>query len=456
MQIQRAALGVLLLGFFQSSGFGQSSVMGQLNPLDPNTPGLRLTDVSISYSYFSQYYPGAFGSLPGLPVSGSGGAGSVIQGSASFGWSKLTEKSTVSISYTPSYARGFEFSSYHSLNQSLGVMASRKLTSKLTLMTSFQGLVTDFSQLLFAPTSYDNLAGTSATFDEFASGILTGQSTNLGLSQLLALAPVNGSPQTAFLYGGREMSAAASVSLLYSWSSRSSFDLSVEAMRTQFLSTGSAGNSLGPASLIPETTLGSANLGWSYSLTPRTTLGVNVSSNRVVSKLEDAYSSQISGSIGRTLTTHWFAQAMFGVGYINPVRQTFAVPPGTEPEFSASIGYKFKAQTLLGSYSRMVSDSYGLNAYATQGSSGAWTWSRPGSSISLGAGFGYSHLSGSTLSNTTSWTGHAGFTKRLQSQLSMNATYSYAHYPERVTLGAPNLALSGVMVGLSWSPSVRR
>ncbi len=147
---------------------------------------------------------------------------------------------------------------------------------------------------------------------------------------------------------------------------------------------------------------------------------------------------------------------MFGAGYVTPVHQTYAASQGAEPVFGGSVGYKFAAQTLLGSYSRMVSDSYGLGSYATESSTGAWTWNRPGSSMSLSSGFGYSHLTGGAFSNTTSWTAHVTFTRRLPGQMAMNATYSYVQYPETLLLQREDLALSGVMVGLSWSPSARR
>ncbi len=457
MKTWQAVSGILFIGgLFPYTILGQTSVFDQVNPLNPNATGLRLYGVSVSSSYFSQYYPGLFGGQAGYPLAVTSGSSSMLQASASFGWSKLTDKSNFSVTYSPSYVRGLQATNYHSINQSLGLSASRRLTSRWGLAASFQGLFTDFTQLLFAPTLYGNLTGTGSSFDEFASGILTGQSANPGLAQLLGAAPANGSPSTAFLYGGRELSASASVSLLYTQSTRSSFHFSVQGMRTQFLNAGSSGMNIGPATLIPSTTMGSATMGWSYSLNPRTTASVNVSSSRSVSIFEDGYATQATASIGRTLSTRWFVQAMAGAGYFMPSREKFATPNNGEPVFGFTVGYKFKAQTLLGSYTRTVSDSYGLGASATDSSNGAWTWNRPGSTIMLSGGFGYSRLTGPSFPNTTSWTANANFTKKLTPQLNISASYSYAQYPERVSLQAPNLALSGVMVGLSWSPSTRR
>jgi hypothetical protein len=451
IQIWRALLLVLLLESFPSGSFGQSPTLNQLDPLNPNASGLRIADVMVSSSYSSESFSGASGS--GFPSSSA--SASMVEASATVAWSKSGDRSTFSVLYSPSYFREFQ-SNYHSFNQSISVMGTRKLISGLTLATSFQGLVADFNQLLFAPSLFDGLSATSSSFDELASAILTGQSGNPGLTQLLGAAPVNGSPQNAFLYGGRELNASAMISLIYTSSTRSSFHLSMQAMRTQFLRTGSNGSTIGPTGLIPASTMGSANLGWSFSSTPRTTVGVDVSSSRVFSRFEDAYTTQVAASIGHTLNTRWFMQAMFGAGYITPVRETFAQPQSAEPVFGASIGYKFKAQTLLGSYARSASDTYGLGASATQSGTGAWTWNRTGSSISLSSGFGYTYLSGQAFPKTSSWTAHVSISKRLAPQLAVSATYSYVQFPEALLARATNLTVTGVMAGLSWSPSARR
>lgn len=454
----RALLILLLWESFVSNSFGQTSAGAPPNLLTQNISGLRINNVTLSSSYFSESAPGGSGS-DSSSLGLSSASATMLDASASFAWSKTGEKSTWSASYSPSYFRQLQPSSSHSFNQSLGVSATRKLSSKLTLAASFQGLMSDFNQLLFASSLYGSLAATPATFDELVSGLVTGQSSNPGLSQVLGLTPVNGSAQTAFLYGGRIFSASAGVSLFYAQSTRSSFHASLEAMRTQFLNTGSSGSTVGPAVLVPATSGASANVGWSYALSTRTTASVDVSSSRALSKFADAYATGITASIGHTLSTRWFVDAFFGAGFVTPVHQTSYSASGSEPVFGASVAYKFNDQTLLGSYTRTASDSYGLGSYATQSGTGAWAWNPRGSSISLSGGFGYSHLTGPASPasiQTTSWTAQASVRKRLQSHLSMSASYSYVQYPEALISSASYLALSGATVGLSWSPSVRQ
>jgi hypothetical protein len=440
---------------FPSSGFGQAGLLGQLDPFSANSSGLHITNVTISSSYFLETVPGA--SSLGLPATTPDSfSSSMLQGSAAFGWSKATPKSSFSVNYAPSYLRTFHSSDYRSFNQSLGILATRKLGSKLSLSTSFQGILSDFDALLFAPTLYGGLSSVPSTLQELLSAMMLGQSANPALEELLAAAPVNGSPATAFLYGGRELSAAASISLTYAQSARSSFSFSVDGARTQFLNAAANGITIQPSSVIPETTTGNAILGWSYSLSPRTTVSIDASANRVFSRFEDEYVTELRGSLGRTLTPHWFVQGIFGTSYVMPLEQRLAGSAGSEPLYGGSIGYKFKAQTLAASYTRTAYDPYGLGAYSDDMSVGGWSWNRPGSSMSLSSSFVYTRMAEPAFPHVTSWSAQASFNRKIQAQLVMSATYSYVQYPERVFVLAPNVALSGVMVALSWSPSFRQ
>ena len=58
----------------------------------------------------------------------------------------------------------------------------------------------------------------------------------------------------------------------------------------------------------------------------------------------------------------WFLQVSGGIGVMNPVRSTYVLPTRPQPVANASLGYRTLSHTFLGSYSRAVSDSYGLGA----------------------------------------------------------------------------------------------
>ena len=317
-------------------------------------------------------------------------------------------------------------------------------------------LVNDFSQLLFSRTQYGDLTAVPSTFDEFVAALLTGRSNNPALSQVVGGASVVSTPESAFVYGDRELSASAVVSVGYAHSSCSTFRGSFQGIRTQHVKQGEGGPEISTNHVLPKTTSGTGSLSWSYLLTPRTTTSVDVSTTRTISGIQDAYSSQATFSVGRTISRRVFIQGMLGAGLIRPVRQTFAPTQTIQSVFGGSIGYKTYAHTLLCSFTRAVSDIYGLGADSTDSSSAAWTWKRPGRSISIGSGFGYSFLRGSAFPNARSWSANAGLTKALGSHMALSVSYTHTRFPPSVFLEVPNISQSGVVATFSWSPEVRQ
>jgi hypothetical protein len=430
--------------------YGQVSVLQNFNPLSSKTGGLRLYGASVSSSYSSGAYgSGIIGVLPGA----TDASFSTLQGSASFGWSRQGQKSAVSLGYSPSYVRGLRSFNYDSLNHSLAFSANRLLSSKWTVGSSVTGILTDFSQLLFSPTKYASVTATQSTFDELVAAMLTGRSSNVTLTQVVGAAPVVGSPEAAFPYGNRILSASASFSLSYAGSSRSSITMSLGVNRTQAIDAAESAPAIDPTRSLARTSNGNASLNWSYSLTPRTTLGANLSSSRTFSSFQDSYNTQSSISIGRTISRRWFAQGMAGAGFITPIRSAFSPSRNVQPVFGGGVGFKVYAQSFLVSYSRSTSDVYGLGANSTESSGAGWTWQRPGRSVSVNGGFGYQRLISPAFSNQGSWTGNAGVAKSFAASVSLSAAFSYSQYPGSVFSQAVGRSQTGVIVTLGWSPS---
>ena len=431
---------------------GQSADFETFNPLSSKTGGVHLLGASVSTSYFSNAYGlGLTGLLP------SGDSNVVIaQGSLLIGWSRQRQKSNINITYAPSYVHGIQLSNYSSFNQAFSFGADKTLNGKWSINTSVQALLSDFTQLLFSPTRYGSLSTAPSTFDDFSAAILTGRSDNTSLQQMVGAASAISSPETAAVYGNRLLSAAAAVSVSYAQSTRSTYHVSAVASRAQYYTGGSSAPETRPGYLIPKTTTGGVLLSWSYSLTPRTTLSLDASSTRTVSQYQDGYLSQSNVSMGRTMSRRWFLQGTVGVGFITPVRQTFSTPHGAQEQYGGSIGYKLDAHTLLASYQRTASDIYGYGANAMETSTGAWTWKRPGRTISLSGSFGYIRLLGSAFPNQGSWTAHILAVKALNAHLALSGGYSYIQFPQTVLISTPNLTQHGVIVTLSWSPSERQ
>jgi hypothetical protein len=431
---------------------GQSFEMETFNPLSSTTSGLHLYGASVSGSYFSNPY-GVFPT--GLFGSGTSDL-STLQTSATVGWLRQSQTAIMSLTYSPMFVHTLSGPTYQSLNHSVAFSGKKTFGAKWTAAGSAQGVISDFSQLLFATTPYASASKVESTFDDLAAAVLTGRSDNAALAALFTSAPLATSPETAVLYGSRILAASAGASVSYASSSRSTYQASLQIIRAQYFSPGSNGSSSGPNNVVPATTSGLGSVAWSYSLTPRTVLSLSASTTRTISKYQDAYGTQAMVTIGHTLSRRWFVRAGLGAGFISPLRETIAVSQGIQAPWRAGIGFKGYAHTLLASYERPVADMYGLGANATDVISVAWTWQRPGRSISASGAFGYVRLVGPRFSNEGSWTAHASTQKAFGPHWGMMIGYTYLHSPNILIASASTASQSGVMATLYWLPVSRR
>jgi hypothetical protein len=448
----RAAVIVLLISELPRPARAQ--LLDHFNPLSGTSNGIHLYGVSVSSMYSSGAGVTSDLGIPIGPQLSSGTSLTTIQTSASLGVVRNIGKSSFTMNYSPSYVRSLQGTSFDSINHVLGISLARGVGTKWGVGGSMSVVMSNFDQLLFGGSQGTAITSTPATFDEFAAAVLTGRSVNVALMQAVNVAPNAGSPELAYMYGGRMLSASASASVSYAASTRSAITMSVSTGRTQFISSGSNGVRRGFTT--PWTTNAAPSFSWGYSLSPRTSVSVNVGTNRTISQHQDAFATQTGVSIGRTMSNRWLLQGSVGTGWIKPLRQTLPLNQKPQLTYGGSIGYKFYAQTFVGSFSRSVSDIYGLGANTSDSSSAAWSWKRPGSSLSLTGSFGYSILRSPAFANTGSWTGLIGAGKALNAQMAISGGFSYVQFPTSIVLNTSNMTRSGVSVSLSWSPSARR
>jgi hypothetical protein len=227
-------------------------------------------------------------------------------------------------------------------------------------------------------------------------------------------------------------------------------------MRTQHLSFGQTTDAGAPLT-IPQTTSGSVSLGWGYSLSPRTHIGIDVSTSRTFSRLVDGYTAQGAFSIGRTMSEHWFVQGRVGAGVTTYTRQTVATPSNPPYTAGGSIGYKVRSHTLIASFDRSLADTYGLGSTSTDSAMAGWSWKAPGSLWSLSANYGYQRLNGGVEQGNDSWRATGGIARALSQHVFVSLQYAYFKVPASLAaLTALTGAENAVMVGLSWSPSQYR
>jgi hypothetical protein len=289
------------------------------DPASAELNGLHLYRLSVSSMSANGL---GVGNEFGLPFSAQlSGNRSVttMQASAAFGLLRSIGKSSLNINYTPYYVRGLRGTNFDSINHALAIAMGKGFGTKWAFSGSINGVMSDFDQLLFAGSRATGIATTPATFDDLAAAILTGRSVNSALTQVVNASPTLASPELAYAYGGRILSVSANASVSYAYSTRSNVTLSVTTARAQLYSRGNNQIDRGSNGTlsIPWTTNAVASFNWGYSLSPRTTIGVNVSTNRTLSRFQDAYASQAGVSIGRTMSNRWFLQGMVGTGWIS-------------------------------------------------------------------------------------------------------------------------------------------
>lgn len=445
--------GLAILVCLAVTATAQSGAAGFFNPLSASHDGIHLYGVSVFTGYFSGGVPFEVSTVSILPASGP----VVVTGvSANFGWTRSAERSSVAISYSPSYTAYPNHTDFNTISQTFSMNWNRKVGQKWSFNFGVTGLVSNLQQMYFSANGLGQAASLPTTFDGLAGAILSGTFTDSQLASALTGVSANALPEQAYVYGRRIGSASVVTGLSYAPSGRSSLHASVTANRMQGLNSGEATQGA-TQSLIPQTTAASVNLGWGYSLSSRTHIGVDMVTSRTFSRLQDGYASDASFSIGRTMSTNWFLQGTAGVGVLTYLRQTIPVKNNIQYTGGGSLGYKLRSHTLLASLNRSLGDSYGLGSASTDAATVGWAWKAPGSSWSLSANFGYQQLRGSAVRGYESWRATGGIARALNAHMFVSLQYAYFTLPSNLVLSSEMLgAQSGVTMNLSWSPSQYR
>lgn len=411
----------------------------------PERNGLEIRNLSASFAYYSSTLPaGAQIGQTSIALPADAAAG----GSAQIGWSRSRERSTLSLSYTPSYTGRVRYSSLNALNHALVFNASRKLTPRLTLNFSVTGDYSSVEQFLFATTTLSNVASVPATFEDLAAGLLTARSGNPQLTTILGSAPLVDSPLRPVLYGTRMFTSAMSSSLSYSYSPRLTLTFQGGATRSQHVSENQVSQN---SYLLPNSTNGEAGFGLSYSPSPVTRIGADVTTNRMSSPLLELYTTTSVATLGRTIGRHWIIQVHGGVGVTRPVSQTiFSVSTKPHPTGGGNLGFKMLSHTLLGMYERAVGDVYGLGVSSTTTAGGTWRWNRPGRSWWWEATGSRQQLQGGAFGHASGWRSTGSLGRMLGRRLALAMQYAYL---SSAAVGTPySISQSAVRLSLIWAP----
>jgi hypothetical protein len=419
-------------------------------PVSPR-PGFEVRSISVNTVYYSNGLPDSAGvsqtGAANLP-SDLGMGGSIV-----FDWNRFTERSTFSMTYTPSYTGRLRYSALNALNHSFSLNTSRKLAPRWNFGFTVGGDYSSVEQSLFAQNGSSNVTSVPSNFSDLAAGILASKFTNNPqLGVVLTNAPLPSSPVQNQLYGQVMFTASARTSLSYSFSPRLSFTFGGGTNRTQRVSDEQT-TTAGAAFQLPNTTTGSADIGISYSLSPTTQLSGLATANRIVSTLQDVYTTTTTATLGRALSRRWLVQTHGGIGITNPVRQTLVLQPvKPHPVVGGNLIYKTFSQTFMGSVDRTVSDVYGLGATTTSTATAAWRWRHPGNSWWLDGMFNWQLLRGSTFGDTSGWRTTAGLNRALGSHVVLLTQYAYLSYSQSLNALNTHISRHAVRVTMRWTP----
>jgi hypothetical protein len=437
------ALLVFIFGCTTAPLRGQEAI----SPPPQPRSGLQLLTVS----GYAAYYPS------GLPTTGSlqqGAAnlGSDLAegGSATIGWSKFTDRSTFAMTYTPAYTGRVRYSSVNAFNHAFSLNTTRKIAPRWTFGFSVRGDFSSLEQAFFAPTTLSSAVSAPATFENLAAAFTGARFTNPELASIVTSAPLVESPLRTLLYGQRMFTSGMQTNFSYSSSPRLSFTFLAGANRSQHVSENALGAN--DAFLLPTTTSGTAGVTVSYSLSPLTQLSGNLNTARTSSAFEDVYTTISTVSLGHTFTRRWFLQVHGGLGIIHPVRQTsFLLTTRPRPIAGGSLGFKTFSHTVLGSFDRTVSDSYGLGAGATSSATLTWSWRRPGRVWWFESSLGWQQLQGNILTSTSGWNTTASLGRRLSNHIIFLTQYAYLKYSGGLQTAISSLSQSAARVSIVWN-----
>lgn len=410
----------------------------------PDADGVGGPPAAVTKNGFHVYQ--VSGSVGYSSVSGLLGSGSDFRqlgcdcfgvGSVATGYSHTGPINRIDAVYTPSYSNYYGLTGLKGFNQSAQIVFESRFAAKWKF--SFVATADDSSVVQFALQP--------ANANALTAGQDLGSFVNTTMASL--------TPGQTLLYGGRVFSAGGRTGLSYRPTSR--FRISFEGGFFQSQTrSGSANSATNIAFVIPRSQFENVNVNATYSLTPRTEVGGQVSWLHYHTVLGDYRATVAGGTYARKLSRRWSAYGEAGVGTYTPISTPLGVRQtaisGSQFTTSLGVGYQGRESAFLTTYQRMVGDLYGLASSSSQGVQSTWNWHQPGRNWSAYLGLGYQRLSGGPLGDGANWQASAGLTRSLNRKTSMSLSYGYLMSSLTPLAVYNNLSAHVVRLTFTWVP----
>ena len=386
--------------------------------------GFRLNSVtsSVGYSSLDTNYS------TGNAIGGYGdGYSSSL--SLSGGYTRVMGSSTFSAIYAPSYLMTGGEVHFRSFDQRLMLSLIKRPRPNWTISLGSQDEDVSLPQLLFNPPAVSAaLAGDPA------------QGATGGPASLMI------APYAITIYGQRVLTLAGFFGVSYRYSSRLNFTGTGGYSQARSLQGDTGG---GVAALVSRSRAGTGSFNATYSLTPRTYLGGEVSYRRADGNLLSYQGTTASGSIGRKLSKRWSAGGSLGVGYF--------LSPGAGVSWvaGATLAYRGREYSVLFKADRDLGNGYGLGTRSTTDCEGTWSWNPGSRAWSMFTSGSEQQLSGDSFATLRFWLVNTGLTRQLSERAAMTFSYVRTGNAGLPAGSYSNLASSAVRLTLTWIPSRR-
>jgi hypothetical protein len=311
------------------------------------------------------------------------------------------------------------------------------------------------SQFLHQPSPLTVLSGLPATFDDLAAAFSIGKFSSTQAASLLTGAPLLSTPARSLLLGSRVLSYSGQATLSYAYSSRLNFHFSSFTAAGQNRRN-SKNDIPEERNVLPRSQGLNGGAGFDYALSPRTQIGLSAENNYVINKYQKAYTNTISASFGRKMGMHWFMSLNGGMSLTKTLEQTYSTPRTRQAIGGGSLGFRTYQHTLVATYGRTSSDMYGFAVGTNTVFSGSWSWRRPGATWSIQASGSQQQMRRTGFISMSGWETSAGFVKRLNNSLSLNAQYVFLNNAGTFAGTYSDLRIHSIRISLGWAPEVSR
>jgi hypothetical protein len=434
---------------------GQAQTLAdRLISQDFETGGIRFYGLTAFAGYASSAFPLAAGASS-FPTSGVPllGPDENVGVTGSLGWQHHRSKTDISVIYSGTYQRMVHYSNLDSYSQSLSLSASRSLTRRWRLNLSGMAQDASLAQSLFQPSTL--LTQAPLSFNDLAATVSIGQFSNAQIASMLTGSPILESPTSSAVLGNRILSYSGQVTFEYAASSRLRFHFGSVSGGGQSRTSNPSGTAR-QTYILPHSFGLNAGAGFSYSLSPRTDVGLSAEGNRVSNVAQQIYTSSLSASFGRKMGMHWFLQVHGGESTMAVVAQTYGAPKSHEMIGGGALGFRTFRHSLVGSYNRASSDTFGFAVGAVTSYSGSWLYHTPGTGWTVFSTYAQQQMRNTGFLSLSGWQAGGGISESLNDHTSVTAQYVYLSNSGTYEGAPTSFAVHSVRLSVSWNPQPPR